>query len=301
MTTTKPTVSILSPAFNEAEHIAEMLDSLIAQTSENWEAVLVDDGSSDDTAAIIESYARVDSRVRLVSRGVKLGKARAFNLAHENAVGEVICLAGTDDTLPPDSVAIRREAFAGVSPDSLTVGYFKLKTFSRDPKFSGMILPRGNAPSRSGASLTMTRALSSLVFPIDPRLPAEDIWLSRAADALAERTITDQRVVLNYRIHPGNSNPRNATYQVMTDAMHARQLAFSYLLEENRFKFDAQTIVDLRRRSEVEDARYNGSLLRVLRSQLPLADRLAIAAMTKPTLFRVRQHFFKALSGRRGR
>ena len=51
-----PTVSAVVPAYNTAATLGEALDCLLAQTNRSWEALIVDDGSSDDTAAIAEAY-----------------------------------------------------------------------------------------------------------------------------------------------------------------------------------------------------------------------------------------------------
>ena len=59
-------VSIVMPAFNASQYIEETLDSIIAQTHQNWELVIVDDASKDDTADIISRYTDIDSRIRLI-------------------------------------------------------------------------------------------------------------------------------------------------------------------------------------------------------------------------------------------
>tara|TARA_B110000211_G_C13912542_1_gene479018 strand:+ start:11 stop:805 length:795 start_codon:yes stop_codon:yes gene_type:complete len=59
-------VSIVMPAFNASQYIEETLDSIIAQTHQNWELVIVDDASTDDTVDIISRYTAIDSRIRLI-------------------------------------------------------------------------------------------------------------------------------------------------------------------------------------------------------------------------------------------
>ena len=59
-----PLVSVIMPAYGQAEYIAESLDSVIRQTYGNWEVIVVDDGSPDNVAGIVEAYSVSDSRIK---------------------------------------------------------------------------------------------------------------------------------------------------------------------------------------------------------------------------------------------
>ena len=61
-------VSIITPSYNRESFVAETLDSLLNQTFENWENIVVDDGSSDKTKEIIQEYVNRDSRIKLFDR-----------------------------------------------------------------------------------------------------------------------------------------------------------------------------------------------------------------------------------------
>ena len=78
-----PSVSVVVPAFNAGETIAETLESLVAQTYTRWEAIVVDDGSSDDTAAVAQRHVDRDSRIRLIrQKHLGVGAARNAGIAH---------------------------------------------------------------------------------------------------------------------------------------------------------------------------------------------------------------------------
>ncbi|MDP3949403.1 glycosyltransferase family 2 protein [Microbacterium sp.] len=295
-------ISILSTAYNESEHISEMIDSVLAQSHTNWELLIIDDASTDNTAEIIASYALRSPRIQFVSRGTKLGKVKAFNTAFAASSGGVIVLMGADDVMPPDSLSIRAGALSAQSAAERSVGYFKLKTFSDHRKFDGLVIPRGEAGSRSGPSLTMSRALADLVFPIPEHLVSEDTWLGEATEALAEFQINSPRVVVNYRIHAGNSNPRHKTFEQMDAAMHKRAAAWPALLAESRFVLPERSRRRIESLVRAETHRHAGETFRILTQRsVPLADRLAVASMSAPRLFALRTRFYRFFTGWRGR
>jgi glycosyltransferase involved in cell wall biosynthesis len=97
-------VSVLVPAYNAAATIAETLASALAQTYEDLEVIVVDDGSTDDTAEIVADIASCDPRVILV-RQVNGGVANARNTALGRARGSYIAPLDADDLWHPDKLA----------------------------------------------------------------------------------------------------------------------------------------------------------------------------------------------------
>jgi glycosyltransferase involved in cell wall biosynthesis len=91
-----PTVSVITPAFNAAPYVRETLDSVLAQTFTDFEVIVVDDGSTDETAAIVDWYAQRDPRVRVV-RQANRGIAAARNTAIAHARGRFLALLDSDD------------------------------------------------------------------------------------------------------------------------------------------------------------------------------------------------------------
>ncbi len=88
-----PAVSVVVPAFNRAETIAVTLDSLVAQSFTDWEAIVVDDGSTDSTAAVVERYAVSDARIRLL-RQANAGVGAARNVGDRAEPGTLGLLPG---------------------------------------------------------------------------------------------------------------------------------------------------------------------------------------------------------------
>ncbi len=97
--TPNPAVSVLLTAYNREQYIAESIESVLAQTFDDFELIIVDDASSDRTAAIIESYARADSRIRMVVNDRNLGDYPNRSKAAGLARGRFLKYHDSDDVM----------------------------------------------------------------------------------------------------------------------------------------------------------------------------------------------------------
>lgn len=98
-------ISVIIPAYNSERYIRPCLDSLLGQTCRDWEAIVVDDGSTDFTAGIVREYVSLDPRFRLVSI-TNSGQGSARNAGLEVARGEWIAFLDSDDAFPPRALEI---------------------------------------------------------------------------------------------------------------------------------------------------------------------------------------------------
>ncbi len=97
-------ISVVIPVFNAGKYLAECLDSVLAQTLEGIEILCVDDGSEDDSVAILERYAAEHGNIRIFRQPNK-GAGAARNLALDNAKGKYIAFMDADDLYPdPDAL-----------------------------------------------------------------------------------------------------------------------------------------------------------------------------------------------------
>jgi glycosyltransferase involved in cell wall biosynthesis len=106
-----PLVSIITPTYNHGLYIGRCLESVLAQTQSRWEQIVVDDGSTDTTAEIVNQFA--DPRIQYVAQrhhGIA-GLGRAYNLALQMARGEYIAVLEGDDFWPPDKLDRQLPAF----------------------------------------------------------------------------------------------------------------------------------------------------------------------------------------------
>jgi len=100
-----PLASIITPVYNAETFLPETLDSVRAQTLQDWEQILVDDGSTDRSVALIEAAASRDARFRLLRTSRNQGPSAARNLAIESARGQYIAFLDADDLWLPEKLA----------------------------------------------------------------------------------------------------------------------------------------------------------------------------------------------------
>lgn len=96
-----PAISVIMPAYKASATIEASVASVRAQTLRNWELIIVDDGSPDDTAAVAKSLAAKDSRIRVISRE-NSGPSIARNRAVDHAKADVLAFLDADDFWAPE-------------------------------------------------------------------------------------------------------------------------------------------------------------------------------------------------------
>ena len=96
-----PKISVVIPVYNQEKYLAETIESILAQTFRNFELILVDDGSKDKSAEIIQQYTQKDSRIMSILQA-NSGKPNALNAAASVAKGEYLAFMDHDDLMLPN-------------------------------------------------------------------------------------------------------------------------------------------------------------------------------------------------------
>lgn len=139
-------VSIICPAFNADKFIQETIDSVIKQTYTNWELIIVDDGSTDNTADIVKNNSVVDNRIKYIwQKNGKQGKAR--NAALKVAKGTLIAFIDSDDVWLPNKLEHQINLLNNTNAD-LIFGYsylIKNNQFSVETIGKGKGIYQGNS------------------------------------------------------------------------------------------------------------------------------------------------------------
>ncbi|SOD19615.1 glycosyltransferase family 2 protein [Pedobacter xixiisoli] len=92
-----PLVSIITPCYNSADFVRLTINSVLEQTYTNWELIVIDDKSKDDTCKVIEAYTQQHSNIRLIKLAQNGGVANARNIGLEEAKGKYIAFLDSDD------------------------------------------------------------------------------------------------------------------------------------------------------------------------------------------------------------
>ncbi|MEG3085097.1 glycosyltransferase [Sphingomonas sp. PB2P12] len=212
-----PRVSVVMAAYNGAAVIAETLASVQAQTLTDFELIVVDDCSTDDTRAVIGAWP--DPRVRLITMAKNGGPVRARNRGFAEARGRYIAALDQDDICRPDRLA-RQVAYLDAHPDTVLLGT------SAEILCEGKITPSRYSPTTTPAlvawltcienplvwSSTMMR--TEVARRLDPitrpeLLFAEDFDLYQRIGHFGAIARLDTALVL-YRVHPGGVSNRFA-------------------------------------------------------------------------------------------
>ncbi|NNE32936.1 MAG: glycosyltransferase family 2 protein [Winogradskyella sp.] len=140
-------VSVIIPCFNQGHFLDESLQSVISQTYSNWECIIVNDGSSDDTKAIAELWTKKDKRIKYLYQDNQ-GLSSARNLGISNAIGEFILPLDADDKIGKNYLELACYEFQ--QNEDLKVVYCEAKKFGDTnelwnlPEFSLYNLSRKN-------------------------------------------------------------------------------------------------------------------------------------------------------------
>ena len=97
-------ISIITPAYNAAEYISDTIESVQKQSYINWEMIIVDDCSQDDTVKIVEEYSRNDNRIVLLKNSTNCGVSATRNNALKIAKGEYVAFLDSDDLWKKDKL-----------------------------------------------------------------------------------------------------------------------------------------------------------------------------------------------------
>lgn len=174
-----PLVSVTIPAYNRSETIGRALHSVLNQSVQDFEIIVVDDGSSDNTANIVQSFA--DNRIRLLRHETNLGAGPARNTGMKAAQGQYIAWLDSDDEWFPDKLQVQIAAMRRASSEyraSYTAyeivqqGFSKIH-FSPESDEKRLFLGSDKAP---GSTLVFERAMLDAVGPLDTSLRRFEDW-----------------------------------------------------------------------------------------------------------------------------
>lgn len=229
-TKTMPAVSVVVPTYNAANYVGEAVASILAQSFTDFELLLVDDGSTDDTAAVLQPFA-ADPRVRMLRNERNMGLIATLHRAYAECKAPLIARMDSDDICEPTRFSQQVE-FLGAHPDVAIVGG-AIRFFGnvapnvfRFPQTHEAIRPAMlfYCPLAHPALMFRRELIDSgLVRYDDAFRHAEDYHLwSRLLLKVRSANLAD--VVLNYRLHPQQVSSDSADKQYAASLRVRRQM-----------------------------------------------------------------------------
>lgn len=129
-------VSIITPSYNSGKFISAMIDSILAQTYTNWELLITDDCSSDNSCQLIQEYCERDPRIKLYQLSQNSGAGVARNNSLQHANGKYIAFCDSDDLWLPEKL---EQQISFMRELSLKFSYTSYLTSSEDGVINGIV------------------------------------------------------------------------------------------------------------------------------------------------------------------
>lgn len=230
-------ISIAMCSYNGERFIKEQIDSILEQTYMNFELIIVDDGSKDNTIKIIKEYQSKDSRVKLFQNEKNLGFVKNFEKAISLCTGEFIALADQDDIWKKNKL----EVFLKNINENMLI-YSDAILIDEHSKETGnqLIRPDGNLVKGkcnksfifyncvSGNTLMFKKELVKDIIPIPKDITFHDIWIAFLASTNGTITFTDEPMTYYRRYNEQVTKNVKKDYKSIRDRLNKKQN--SYLL-----------------------------------------------------------------------
>lgn len=221
-----PLISVIIPCYNHGHYLPDALQSVLAQTLADWEAIVVDDGSSDNTAEVARRYAARDGRIRYLHQENR-GLSGARNSGIRAAQGQFLAFLDADDAWEPQFLETCADALRA---HPAWAGVYTLTLFVDE---AGRPLPRSGGEALQGAALR-ARLLRGGFFPVHAALVRVeavraaglfdaaltsvedwDLWLSLTA---RHEMGGLPQALARYRVYPGSMSTH-------AERMHRNRMA----------------------------------------------------------------------------
>jgi len=287
-------ISTLMAVYNGEKYLQEAVDSMLCQSHLNWELIIVNNGSTDNTQSLIQGFTLMDKRIQVFNLPEK-GKNNAYNYAFSKSTGDYICFFAADDVLTVNSLEERLQAAHRNDSNCSTC---LLKTFSEDSNYDGLVFPKDQRlPNFSGGSIFFSRELAQQSFPIPTILPNEDTWTSLHLRAFGVNTHI-QKVLYQYRIHNNNSYGYGLDFEQKRNKFLERMHGYELFYE--KFKESKNSFVNKYVNNFVRGlalTRKKDILSLVTHSGLSLRDKTIFIFYCSAPLYKIRYKYFKFFSG----
>ncbi len=161
----QPLISIITPCYNYGKFLPETLENILEQTYQNWECIIVNDGSTDNTEEVCLSYVKIDERFKYIYQDNK-GLSGARNTALNHAQGKYVQLLDSDDLLEPNKLNLQVQLFeVNLNIDLI---YSKITMFESDDAnrtYTPFNLPNNIQPSGKNEQIISALVTDNFFLP----------------------------------------------------------------------------------------------------------------------------------------
>ena len=211
--TSAPIISILVPIYNSAPYLRQALDSLVNQTLQNLEIICINDGSTDESPQIIQSYAKQDARIKVISKP-NTGYGDSMNQGIKLATGKYIGILEPDDWIDSDAFERLTQLAEWYQADVVKANYYREKAGTSQkvtgikPLYTGKVIhPRTDrfvftfAPAVWSAIYRRAFLIDNqLDFLPTPGASYQDLGFSFKVWVMAQRVVLTDSAFLHYRL-----------------------------------------------------------------------------------------------------
>lgn len=232
-------ISIVIPVYNVEKFLSACLDSVLAQTFTEWEAICVDDGSTDRSGEILSAYAKRDSRIKVITQpNAGVSAARNFGMKHAN--GKLLCFLDSDDIIAPFCLYRLYDTLVSTSADIVCCGvvYGEKEpawrtTSNQNLKFLSGIDCIKKTVAFDGSyaglwgKLFRREMVEGLCFPEDLGTSEDRIFLCKAF-LRAKKVVGAEETVYFYRQREGSIVHSGLSETRLRDLCRAEEVLFSW-------------------------------------------------------------------------
>lgn len=246
-------VSIIMPAYCTSATISESICSVLAQTYEKWELIIIDDASEDNTAKIAEEYAGNDKRIRLIINETNKGVAAARNTGILSAEGEYLAFLDSDDLWDKEKldkqVRFMQERDAVISYTGTSYmnasGQLSLYSLCAEDMFTYEDLLRRNIMSCSSVMVQRNR-----MIPFAEGFMHEDmvVWLQVIKSAGPAHGLNEALLVYRMGVATKSSSRIKSAFMAYGSYRHigySRATSFIYMLRYAKHSISKRYLIKL--------------------------------------------------------
>jgi glycosyltransferase involved in cell wall biosynthesis len=233
MTTTNPLISVIMPVYNGEKFVRETIDSVLNQTYQNFEFIIVNDGSIDSTQQIISSYD--DKRIVLLNLTRNQGVSNARNRGTDISKGEFIAFCDADDLYDPGRLQTQLDFLTGNPAVDVCGSYFIVlengqETSIKHPLTDQEIKEHFFTANCIGQPSVMGKSSVFRKYKYNPELQASedyDLWARMATGGVVFANVP--YALVKYRLHPAQASKTKARLLFITSNSVSTDYTLAYL------------------------------------------------------------------------